>query len=432
MKKVGYWLSEKKRKKLNFDDFKEQCRLTNLDLVQIDLSKSLEEQGPFDVIIHKLTDVIAKADEGDIKCQNMMKNLQDYIHYNPGVVVIDPLQSVRKLLKRHISYKLIQDCSVAFQGLDPEVGTPNFVKIETTDRNEIVRLMNLAEVEFPIVCKALQGHGSSLSHMMAIIFNEEGLKDVKPPCVAQTFVNHNAKLHKLFIIGDYHYIVERPSVKNFSAGDKTTIFFDSHDVSKANSSSFLNELDESDLEDLEEVPPCTNRFSELVHSVRSRLGMDLFGIDVVIENDTRKHAVIDINAFPGYDGVPMFFDVLLAHIHSLLGDVNKSQEIMKEVSKTIDFVKSGETSKDELKGKAENGLSCHTDYDSTEKHGLDEIADPECKKSRQEESILHGEQRIGKVDVQCAMLTTPTGVPNTDAIEINNSTTVENGGNGIV
>ena len=61
-------------------------------------------------------------------------------------------------------------------------------------------------------------HGSSFSHKMAIIFNEAGLADIKPPCVAQTFVNHNAVLYKIFVIGDQYFVVERPSLKNFKAG----------------------------------------------------------------------------------------------------------------------------------------------------------------------------------------------------------------------
>lgn len=53
---------------------------------------------------------------------------------------------------------------------------------------------------------------------MAIIFSEEDLKDVKPPCVIQSFINHNAVLYKVFVVGDSYTVVERPSLKNFPAG----------------------------------------------------------------------------------------------------------------------------------------------------------------------------------------------------------------------
>lgn len=50
---------------------------------------------------------------------------------------------------------------------------------------------------------------------MALIFNEKSIVDCKPPCVAQSFVNHNALLFKVFVVGDEYQVVERPSLKNF-------------------------------------------------------------------------------------------------------------------------------------------------------------------------------------------------------------------------
>lgn len=55
---------------------------------------------------------------------------------------------------------------------------------------------------------------------MSIIFDENGLKDINPPCVAQTFINHNARLFKLFIIRDRYFVIERPSIKNFKPSGK--------------------------------------------------------------------------------------------------------------------------------------------------------------------------------------------------------------------
>lgn len=53
---------------------------------------------------------------------------------------------------------------------------------------------------------------------MAIIFNEAGLADICPPCVVQSFVNHNARLFKIFIVGPRHFVVQRPSIRNCYAG----------------------------------------------------------------------------------------------------------------------------------------------------------------------------------------------------------------------
>lgn len=50
---------------------------------------------------------------------------------------------------------------------------------------------------------------------MSLVFNVSGLKDVRIPCIAQSFINHNARLYKLYVIREKYYVVERPSLKNF-------------------------------------------------------------------------------------------------------------------------------------------------------------------------------------------------------------------------
>ena len=61
---------------------------------------------------------------------------------------------------------------------------------------------------------------------------------------------------------------------------------------------FYLQLDDSDSEHTPGTPNSFT-FSKLVKSIQSKLGLDLFGMDVIIENETHRYAVIDINAFPG-------------------------------------------------------------------------------------------------------------------------------------
>ncbi len=53
---------------------------------------------------------------------------------------------------------------------------------------------------------------------MSLAFHEAGLADVALPCVAQSFVNHDGVLYKIFVIGDKHFVAERPSIKNLTKG----------------------------------------------------------------------------------------------------------------------------------------------------------------------------------------------------------------------
>lgn len=226
---------------------------------------------------------------------------------HPEIVIIDSLDNVRKVLDRYRQYKIIEDSELA---IEDGVFTPTFVEITSTDVNENLRKMQAANVKFPFVCKPLLAHGTKLAHKMSIIFNETGLKSINPPCVAQTFINHNARLFKLFIVRDKYFVIERPSIKNFKPNyNCETVHFDSHDISKPYSSSALTELDEEDAKTCSITEPDKERLDRIVNVISGELGLFLLGIDVIIENATGRYAIIDMNSFPGYDGVDNFLDL---------------------------------------------------------------------------------------------------------------------------
>uniref|UniRef100_A0A8C6R908 Inositol-tetrakisphosphate 1-kinase n=1 Tax=Nannospalax galili TaxID=1026970 RepID=A0A8C6R908_NANGA len=309
-KRVGYWLSEKKIKKLNFQAFAELCRKRGIEVVQLNLNRPIEEQGPLDVIIHKLTDVILEADQNDSQSLELVHRFQEYIDAHPETIVLDPLPAIRTLLDRSKSYELIRKIEAYMKGMDTcgSVAHPCDHRLLLCEEG--------AKGLALMICKTRVAHGTN-SHEMAIVFNQEGLNAIQPPCVVQNFINHNAVLYKVFVVGESYTVVQRPSLKNFSAGtsDRESIFFNSHNVSKPESSSVLTELDK--IEGVFERPS-DEVIRELSRALRQALGVSLFGIDIIINNQTGQHAVIDVNAFPGYEGVSEFFTDLLNHIATVL------------------------------------------------------------------------------------------------------------------
>lgn len=225
---------------------------------------------------------------------NVIKNVESYINSHPDLVVIDPIPNVRQLLDRYKCYSIIQSTNLCQFG----VFTPNFCEITSNNQQKTKEELLKAKVEYPFICKPQLGHGSKQAHEMLIVFNESNLKDCKAPCVAQSFINHNAVLYKIFIVGEKHYFVERPSLKNFMAGDGNTIFFDSSDISKASSQSKLSVLDPEDQDTPKNIPR-PDTLERIASTLRLAFGMNLLGVDVVIENDTQKYAIIDVNAYPG-------------------------------------------------------------------------------------------------------------------------------------
>lgn len=312
--RVGFCLSDKKRRRMNLDKFSDFCAGHGITVVEINLSQPLEPQGPFDVIVHKLSDIIVEA-ERDNQSHQLLDNFQNYIAAHPNTVILDPLPAMTQLLDRFASYRIMSKLHNSLR--DWHICSPPYLEVAAeVDLSSVHRAVKEHNLSFPLICKTRVAHGS-LSHEMSLIFSESSLADVRPPCILQSFVNHGAVLHKVFVVGDKHFCVERPSLKNFPSGpcDRKTIFFNSQQVSKPESSSDLNALDEK----MPCLPtPSSEALAALVKELRAQLEMALFGVDVIVNIQTHTMTVIDINIFPGYEGVPQFFSSLLDHIRTLL------------------------------------------------------------------------------------------------------------------
>ncbi|KAG7479587.1 inositol-tetrakisphosphate 1-kinase-like [Solea senegalensis] len=299
---------------MNLDAFAHFCAVHGVEVVEIDLTQPLIPQGPFSVIVHKLSDLIVEA-EHDSQSQQLLANFQSYVSTHPDTILLDPLPAMSQLLDRFASYRIMSKLHNSLR--DWRICSPPYLEVQTdSDLISINQTVTAQDLSFPLICKTRVAHGS-VSHEMSLIFSASSLVDVRPPCVLQSFVNHGAVLHKVFVIGDKHFCVERPSLKNFPSGpcDRKTIFFNSHHVSKPESSSDLTALDEQ-MPCL--PPPSSQAVAALVRELRVQLGMALFGVDVIINIHTHTLTVIDINIFPGYEGVPQFFSSLLGHIKSVL------------------------------------------------------------------------------------------------------------------
>ncbi|KAI4790484.1 hypothetical protein KUCAC02_034596 [Chaenocephalus aceratus] len=289
--RVGFCLSDKKRRRINLQAFADFCAGHGVEVVEIDLTQPMGPQGPFDVIVHKLSDVIVEA-EHDSQSQQLLANFQSFVSDNPSTVLLDPLPAMTRLLDRFASYRIMSKLHNSLR--DWRVCSPPYLEVQSADDLMSVQ-QAVTTLSFPLICKTRVAHGS-LSH--------------------ESFVNHGAVLHKVFVVGEKHFCVERPSLKNFPPGpcDRNTIFFNSHHVSKPESNSALTALDE---QTPLLPPPSSEAVAALVKELRLQLGMALFGVDVATHTHTLT--VIDINIFPGYEGVPQFFSALLSHIQSVLG-----------------------------------------------------------------------------------------------------------------
>lgn len=298
---VGCLLSKKKQKSLCFPMMQEEAAAVGITLRAIDQTQSLQQQGPFHAIVHKMTDIILAAENGDAFKQTQIADLLAWERSNTLSFLIDPLEKVKKLLHRGNVCDIVRECHVKDTDGRSAEGPPFVVlNADTVDKAAVLAA---AGVRYPVLVKPMVAHGSREAHTIRIVFNDEGLENITlPSYLVQHFVNHNAVLYKVFVIGNKHFTVKRPSIRDMeltAAPAQQSIIFDSGLVSKATSVSPLNI--EGAVSAVTAVPN-EELLCSLLNEMRNRLSLSLFGVDVVIENGSEDLYVVDVNYFPGYNG----------------------------------------------------------------------------------------------------------------------------------
>ncbi|OAY45385.1 inositol-tetrakisphosphate 1-kinase 2 isoform X1 [Manihot esculenta] len=300
---VGYALTSKKRKSFLQPKLEVLARNKGILFVAIDLNRPLSDQGPFDVILHKLS--------GKGWCDA----IEDYQQKHPEVVVLDPPDAIENLHNRQSMLQDVADLDLSdCQG---KVCVPRQTVVNK-DPLSIPHEVMKAGLKLPLVAKPLVVDGTAKSHELFLAYDEFSLSELEPPLVLQEFVNHGGVLFKIYIVGEAIKVVRRFSLPNISKRElaKVAGVFRFPRVSSAAASADDADLDPS----VGELPP-RSLLERLARELRLRLGLQLFNIDMIREHGTKDvFYVIDINYFPGYGKIPdyehTFTDFLVGLVQS--------------------------------------------------------------------------------------------------------------------
>ncbi|KAG6409213.1 hypothetical protein SASPL_132247 [Salvia splendens] len=245
--------------------------------VAIDQSKPLSEQGPFDIVLHKLSG------------KEWRRVLEDYWNEHPEVTVLDPPRAIQQVHNRQSMLQDVSDLNLSDRY--GKVGVPRQLVIKK-DPSSIPGAVSKAGLRLPIVAKPLVAK----SHELSLAYDEFSLQKLEPPLVLQEFINHGGVLFKVYIVGEAIKVVRRYSLPDVSKYElsKCTGVYHFPRVSCAAASA-----DEADLDPrVAELPP-RPLLERLAKELRRRLGLRLFNLDIIREHGTRdNYYVIDINYFP--------------------------------------------------------------------------------------------------------------------------------------
>lgn len=158
----------------------------------------------------------------------------------------------------------------------------------------------VSEDWFPVIAKPLDACGSSTSHLMQLLPFPSPTSLVDH--VYQRFIPHAQVLYKVYVVGKSVDVVVRASISS-DVFSKLSEFEYGVTVGKAQISGGSA---------LARLRPFMASIGVLIASVKERLGLRLFGVDVIVGEDGATAYIIDVNYFPGYDGVPDLANKLIS------------------------------------------------------------------------------------------------------------------------
>ncbi|GAB2227835.1 hypothetical protein Droror1_Dr00009662 [Drosera rotundifolia] len=265
-----------------------------------------------DVVLHKATDEIVTIDLSStsgalpkITYSNGLQQLRSYLEHQSSPLVIDPFDNIYPVLDRlKIQHVLLGLEDVSLK-VHPRIRGPYFLKVDKFDEPNLLQQLSDARLSLPNIVKPQVACGVADAHSMAIVFRFEDYKDlnVPLPAVIQEYVDHSSTLFKVYVLGEKVFYAVKRSIPNSNVLMKSSeanglkpLTFDSlkslpivdghHDITEAQSKF-----------DLELVTGAANW-------LRMTLDLTIFGFDVVIQEGTLDHVIVDVNYLPSFKEVP--------------------------------------------------------------------------------------------------------------------------------
>ncbi|KAL6557028.1 Inositol-tetrakisphosphate 1-kinase [Orobanche hederae] len=307
---VGYALASKKQASFIQISLINVAKENSIDLIKIDLEKPLIEQGPFDLVLHKIYGA------------EWRQQLADYSAKHPKALIVDSPDAIERLHNR-ISMLQVGTELRLVRCDDVSFGIPK--QIAAYDAETVGEMDLEGEgLKFPVIAKPLVADGSAKSHKMSLVYNREGLGKLKPPVVLQEFVNHGGVIFKVYVVGEHVKYVRRKSlpdvdVDNLGALKGSLLFSQVSNLNSLERDRDTYHKMMMDLEDGKTENPPMNFLVDIAIGLRGAMGLHLFNFDVI--RDTRvgnRYLVIDINYFPGYAKMPSYEHVLTQFLWGVL------------------------------------------------------------------------------------------------------------------
>lgn len=282
---------------------------------ELPLAPQLQE---VDIVLHKATDEIVSIELSSsinfserVAYTRGMQELQRYMEHQPDCCVIDPFNNIYPVVDR----LKIQEILLGLEDLNTEghctIRGPHFLKVDNFHEHDLVQRLSEAKLSLPSIVKPQVACGVATAHTMAIVFRSEDFKDlsVPLPAVVQEYVDHSSTLYKFYVLGEKVFYAVKKSTPNAdilmklseSNGLKPLVFdslksLPTHSEDQHRGDGNCSKATDHCI-DLKLVTDAANWLMRM-------LDLTIFGFDVVIQECTGDHVIVDVNYLPSFKEVP--------------------------------------------------------------------------------------------------------------------------------
>ncbi|KAF9587151.1 hypothetical protein IFM89_039634 [Coptis chinensis] len=294
-----------------------------------------------DLILHKATDeVVSVGLNNGSGCPSKtsytkgMQEMERYFQDHHDFCIIDPLDNISPVLDRLSMQHILLGLDNLKTDGHCRIRAPHFLKVDDFNDPNLGDRLSEVNLFLPSIVKPQVACGLLGAHDMAIVFRTEDFKGLRIPLpvVVQEYVDHSSLLYKFYVLGDKVFYAVKNSTPNADVflssyekdGKKPIIFnsLKSLPTSKDDVNSKTNKQQSIDLD----------LVTKTAKWLRKMLNLTIFGFDVVIQEGSRDHVVVDVNYLPSFKevadevAVPAFWDA-----------IKNSYELRKAKVETVSF-----------------------------------------------------------------------------------------------
>jgi FMN phosphatase YigB (HAD superfamily) len=299
------------------------------------LNIPLQEQLPFHIFIHKAHDLMTSTTPTS---KALLHTLLLFLNKNPHILVLDNMHSVSLLtsreqadsstahallsnniqdlcLKYHISVRT--PFSFLFYNGNNVLESIRVLKDAFEERRMCAQEQEQMECAFPLLVKPACACFTVNSHLLSLVFSRKGLEEVlqmgeyrDSDVIVQSFVNHYARIHKLYTVGRHVSILVKKSIPS-ELGKSKSVDYLCFDSQKPFPPDWYDVLEG---EEIKEKEINFEFVSQICKELNAELGLNVMGYDFVIQEETGVYYIVDQNYFPGYKHLENFGEIYQAYI----------------------------------------------------------------------------------------------------------------------